>query len=63
MEPLTTIGIIIIGILLFSFTKVFSVLVKVVFYALLVALFAVLFFDVTLQQVMDWGLGVVLWAL
>jgi len=62
MEGFTLIAIAVVVVVLLSFKKVISFLVKFTFYALLVVLVMILFFDVNLNQIFDWVLNVALWA-
>ncbi len=63
IEPFSILGILIIAILVFFLSRVLSVVVKIIFYALLAAMVLVFFFGVSLNEVIDWITGIVLWAL
>lgn len=63
MEPFTIISIIIIAILIIFARQIFSVGIKILFYLFIVFFVFVLLLDVSLDQVIDWALGFVLWAL
>ncbi len=62
MEPISVMGLLIIGILALFLSRALSVVVHVAFYVLLIALGAILFFGVSLNQVIDWGTNAILWA-
>jgi hypothetical protein len=60
MDPFSIIGLIIFGILAFFLTRVVSVLVRIVFIGLIVTLFLVFFFGISLNEVMDWVVSMAL---
>jgi len=62
MEPFSIIGIIIIAILVLSLGRIFSVLVKVIFYVLLVALVLVAVFGISYTELLNWATNIILWA-
>lgn len=62
MEPLSIVGIMILIIVALFLGKILSILGRIVFVALIIALVLVFAFGISLNQVVDWGLQVILLA-
>ena len=61
-DPFTIVGFVIVVILFLFAGRIFSVMLKV-FLFLLVAMFVlIVVFGISLDEVIDWGMGIVLWA-
>ncbi len=62
MELFSVIGIVILAILALYLSKVIGIVMRVALAAAIVVLILVFFFGVSMDQVLDWAAGVVLWA-
>ncbi len=63
MEPFSVVGVLIIAILVFFLSRFLSVVVRILFYGALVVFVLVLFFGVSLDQVIEWAMNVVMLVL
>ncbi|MBU0470421.1 MAG: hypothetical protein KKA62_00990 [Nanoarchaeota archaeon] len=62
MDLFSIIGLIIVVLVVLSLGKIMSHLLRFLFYALLGALVLVFFFDISLNNIIDWLSSLVLWA-
>ncbi|MBS3116927.1 hypothetical protein J4421_05015 [Candidatus Woesearchaeota archaeon] len=62
VEPLSIIGLLILAIVILFFNKIMSVVVKILFYWLLVIFVLILFFGVSLNTAWEWSWAIMLWT-